>query len=102
MATLNDPKINNGLPEGMTLNDLEIGAIIEVKYDNTYKRSIGVIVDTKKDHIDSSGTFTLTVLTERLTWANMIRSTQIVRLIRGPSYFVAMLNLAHLSNISKT
>ncbi len=48
MATLNDPKINNGLPEGMTLNDLEIGAIIEVKYDNTHKRSIGVIVDTKK------------------------------------------------------
>lgn len=84
----NNPKINNGLPNGMVIKQLVPGAIIGIKWNDNPKHSLGLIVKTEKRKSTYQGEFKITIF----DGSNLVDivNTQITGFV-DPSYFVPML-----------
>ena len=91
LVKYNDPKINNGLPEGMSLADLKCGAIVETNWDDDQK--ILAMVSSVNSHRKIKGEFIVGVYLkrgDRLEFRS-ITQTQIVRLVHTPETILNLL-----------
>lgn len=86
----NDPKVNNGLPEGMTLNDLQCGIILETKWNDKPAFLRGLVVEIERRQATFKGEFSIHLF----DGVNVIRcvNTQIVQILKDKSHFQALLN----------